>query len=124
MSENKNSGKIRCAHLFLIPEADPETHHTTLETSLVIIEIYGVDSYRAGEKLCKDLISSGIAMIELCGSWGYEGASHIMKAVKNEVPVGVVMHQQHNWSRLAHVMEQSQNPYNTLQTRVLSFKEV
>lgn len=114
MRENEDSGKIRCAHLFLIPEAAPETHHATIETSLVKIEIFGVDSYAAGEKLSKSLVSSGIVMIELCGSWGYEGASRIAKAVGKEVPVGVVMHQQHNCFGLATVMLQSKNPHNKL----------
>ncbi|MBU7015522.1 MAG: hypothetical protein HXS43_11920 [Theionarchaea archaeon] len=114
MSENENSGKIRCAHLFLIPEASPETHHATIETSMVRIEIFGVSSHAEGEKLSKSLVSSGILMIELCGSWGYEGASRIVKAVGGRIPVGVVMHQQHNCFGLATVMGKSKNPYNRL----------
>ncbi|MBU6998262.1 MAG: hypothetical protein HXS42_11435 [Theionarchaea archaeon] len=103
--------------MFLIPQAAPETHHATIETPLVRIEVYGVDSYDAGEKLSRDLVSSGIVMIELCGSWGYEGASRIVKAVGNQVPVGVVMHQQHNCFGLATVMLQSKNPHNRLNVR-------
>jgi len=106
--------KIKCAHIFLIPEGDSKKHHVTIETSKVKIEIYAVDSYEEGEKLCKTLVANGIVMIELCGSWGYEGAARIIKAVNKKVPVGFIAHQQHNAAILAKIMMQSENPYNKL----------
>jgi hypothetical protein len=111
MTEEK---KIRCAHLFLISEGDPTKHHATFETSTVRIDIYAVDSYENGERLCRKLVNEGISMIELCGSWGYAGASRILRALDNTVAVGFVTHQQHNASLLERVMADSTNPYNKL----------
>lgn len=105
-------GKVKCAHLFLIPEGDPEKHKLVIETSKVVIEVYAVESYDQGERLSKELVKSGASMIELCGSWGYEGAARITKAVDRKVPVGMIVHQQRNAEVLAEVMKQSQNPYN------------
>jgi hypothetical protein len=106
--------KIRCAHLFLISEGDPTKHHATFETSSVRIDIYAVDSHENGEQLCRTLVNEGISLIELCGSWGYAGASRIQKALENGVAVGFVTHQQHNASLLERIMEKSTNPYNKL----------
>jgi hypothetical protein len=106
--------KIRCAHLFLISEGDPAHHHATFETSCVKIDIYAVANLEKGEELCRKLVNEGTSLIELCGSWGYEGASRILRATDNRVPVGFVTHQQHNSILLARVMETSTNPYNKL----------
>lgn len=109
-----NKEKIRCAHLFLISGGDPTEHHATIETSSVCIEIYAVDSFEKGEALCKTLVDEGISLIELCGSWGYTGASRILAAIDNQVAVGFVTHQQHNASLVQKVMADSTNPYNKL----------
>jgi len=106
--------KIKCAHIFLIPEGNPKKHYVVIETSKVKLEIYAVGSYEAGESLCNKLVIDGVAMIELCGSWGYEGAARITKAVDKKVPVAVITHQQHNAGLLAEVMKKSENPYNKL----------
>ena len=104
--------KIKRARLFLIQEGDPEKHHVVIETSKVRIEIYAVEDYEHGEALCRDLVDNGIALIQLCGAWGYEGAAMISKAVQRAVPIGFVVHEQRNARVLAEVMKQSENPYN------------
>ena len=106
--------KIRCAHLFLISEGDPALHHATFETTHVVIDIYSVDHLEKGEELCRTLVNEGTSLIELCGSCGYEGATRILRATGNRVPVGFITHQQHNSILLAQVMEASTNRYNEL----------
>ena len=104
--------KNRCAHVFLIQEGDPKKHHQVLETSKVRIEIYAVDCYEKGEALSKQLVDDGILLIELCESWGYEGAARISRAVQHRVPVGVITHPQQNARGLSEIMKGSENTYN------------
>jgi len=92
--------KFEFLYVFLGEGADPKKHNAVIDTPKCRVYVYGVKSQEEGVELCKDLVKKGIVCIELCGAWGYEGASKVAQAVGDKVPVGSVTHQVRNAPKL------------------------
>lgn len=86
--------------MFLVGGADSKKHSAVVDTPKFRVHVYGVNTPEEGVELCKDLVEKGIVSIELCGAWGYEGASKVAQAVGDKVPVGLVTHQVRNAPKL------------------------
>lgn len=87
--------KLRAAFIFVAPEANSKIHRSTIDTPVVELISVGVQDYAAAEILAKELVSEGVAAIELCGGFGSEGVARISKAVGDKAAVGVVRFENH-----------------------------
>lgn len=87
--------KLKAAFIFVAPEADSNTHRSTIDTPAVELTSVGVKNYAEAEILAKQLVSEGIAAIELCGGFGHEGVARVTKAVEGKAAVGVVRFDKH-----------------------------
>ncbi len=86
---------LKAAFVFLSPSADPNVHRQTVVTPEVELTTVAAKSYAQAVAVCQDLVASGIAAIELCGGFGYAGASAIAAAVGDGAAVGVVRFDNH-----------------------------
>lgn len=86
---------LKAAFIFLAPEADRAQHRASVDTPIVKLTVVGVKDYQEAEKTAKELLSQGIAAIELCGGFGMEGTALVNKAVEGRIPVGVVRFDNH-----------------------------
>lgn len=55
-------------------------------------QIIGVSNLAEACAVAKELYSSGIDCIELCGAFGEHGAKEVINATDNKIPVGYVTH--------------------------------
>lgn len=53
-------------------------------------QIAGVSSDEEAIIVAKNMIETGIQVIELCGSFGLESAEHISNSLDTDVPIGYV----------------------------------
>ena len=81
---------LRCAHLFVYPDADPKKHRAVVETSTLSLTIVGNKDFDEAANTAKSLVEDGIQLIELCGGFGPVGTAKIIEAVGDKVPVGSV----------------------------------
>ncbi|WP_175059802.1 DUF6506 family protein [Thermococcus sp. 2319x1] len=65
-------------------------HRAVISTPVVELHVVGVKNYDEACRIAKELVSEGIAAIELCGGFGHRGVAKIVEAVEGKVPVGVV----------------------------------
>lgn len=64
-----------------------------------------VNDPKEGVDVAKKLVDeNGIQIIELCGEWGYAGASKVQEAVGENVPVGIVLQQVRNALALVDIL--------------------
>jgi len=54
--------------------------------------IIGVNSLNRAEEIALELVNDGVQLIELCGWFGPKGASRIIDAVGDKIPIGFVGH--------------------------------
>lgn len=83
-------GQLKVLYLFLDPHADPETHRAMIDTGDSQVLIVGVNAIEEGARIAKALVEDGVALIELCGAFGYNGAKRVYDEVGDKVPIGVV----------------------------------
>jgi hypothetical protein len=97
--------KLQVLYMFCDPTADPDKHKTLIETEAGMVYVVGVSSIDKGAEIAKKMVNNGIALIELCGAFGYEGAKKVSDAVGDEVPVGMMVHQVWNGPKISKLLE-------------------
>jgi hypothetical protein len=97
--------KLRVLYMFRDPTADSTIHKALIETEAGMVYIVGVSSIDKGAEIAKEMVDNGIALIELCGAFGYEGAKMVSDAVGDKVPVGMMVHQVWNGPKIAKLLE-------------------
>jgi hypothetical protein len=79
---------MKGAFVFLAPEANNE--QCWVKTPHVHLLAVAVPNYDEAVKTAKQLVESGIQMIELCGGFGNKGLAMIADAVEGKASVGAV----------------------------------
>jgi hypothetical protein len=97
--------KLQVLYMFCDPTADSNKNKALVETEAGKVHIVGVSSTDEGAKIAKEMMGKGIALIELCGAFGYEGAKKVSDAVGNQIPVGMIVHQVWNGPKIAKLLE-------------------
>jgi len=92
---------IKAAHMLVWPGFDPKKHRVTLEAPTLSMTIVGVKDFDEGANIAKGLVEEGIQVIDLCGAWGAVGATKIIEAVGDKVPVGLVLYSAKEARKLA-----------------------
>lgn len=87
--------KLKAAFMFVAPEADYNIHKSLIETPALDLTVIGVKNYKDAEAVALQLVSQGIAVIELCGGFGNEGTAIVSKAVSGKASVGSVKFDNH-----------------------------
>ncbi len=80
----------KAAFIYVAPENDYKTHKAFIDSPVVSLTVVGVKNYDEAESVAKELVKDGIAAIELCAGFGFEGVARISKAVEGKALVGVV----------------------------------
>lgn len=86
---------LKAAFMFVAPDADPDRDRSVVKTPQVELIVVGVGDYAAAEKVAAQLVSEGVAAIELCGGFGHVGTARVAQAVDGKAAVGVVRFDQH-----------------------------
>lgn len=86
---------LKAAFIFVAPGADPDKDRSVVNTPEVELTVVGASNYSDAEKAAVQLVSEGVAAIELCGGFGHAGAARIAKAVEGKAAVGVVRFDNH-----------------------------
>jgi hypothetical protein len=86
---------LQAAFIFLAPGADPQKHRSSVETPEVDLIVVGVPDYATAETVAVELVSGGVAAIELCGGFGHAGTARIAHAVQGQAAIGVVRFDAH-----------------------------
>ena len=81
---------LKAAFIFLAPGAEAKKHRSLVSTPEVELVVVGVADYSAAENIAVELVTEGVAAIELCGGFGHVGTSRVVQAVKGKAAVGVV----------------------------------
>jgi len=97
--------KLQVLYMFCDPTADSKKNRALVETEAGKVYIVGVSSTDEGAKIAKEMVDKGIALIELCGAFGYEGAKRVSDVVGEKVPVGMTVHQVWNGPKIAKLLE-------------------
>ena len=84
------SPAVKMAFIALVPDADPEKHHCTLETGLVEMIVQIVPNMDKAIEMAKQLADQGCSVIELCGGFGHSMTGKIADAVRGKAAVGSV----------------------------------
>lgn len=82
--------KTKVAFIYIAPQNDPKVHRAVIESPVVHLTVVGVANYNQAELMALELVSQGIAAIELCAAFGNEGTARIAKCVGDKALVGVV----------------------------------
>jgi hypothetical protein len=86
---------LKAAFIFLAPGAEPSKDRSIIETKEVDLHVIGCKDYQQACTIAKQLVSEGVAAIELCGGFGNLGVAEIVKAIENKIPVGAVRFDSH-----------------------------
>ena len=97
--------KLQVLYMFCDSTADSTKHRAEIETPECKLSIIGVSSTDEGAETAQQLVAKGVAIIEVCGAFGYEGAKKVSDAVGDQVPVGMIVHQVWNATKLAKLLE-------------------
>ena len=97
---------LKALYMFMDPSADSIKHRAIIETKNSKMILVGVNSIEEGAKIAKKFVEEGVVLIELCGAFGYEGAKKVHDQVGKEVPVGMMVHQVWNATKLAKLLEE------------------
>lgn len=81
---------LKAAFIFLAPNADSSKDRSIIKTQEVELYVVGCKDYKEACKVAKQLVSEGIAAIELCGGFGNIGTAEVTQAVESKIPVGAV----------------------------------
>ena len=98
--------KLQMLYMFCDPTADSKINKAIIETKAGKVYIVGVSSTDEGARIAEDMVKKGIALIELCGAFGYDGAKKVSDAVGDKVPVGMIAHQVWNGTKIAKLLEE------------------
>mgnify|MGYP001027718495 CR=1 FL=1 len=82
--------QLRFAFVYICPESNPEKHRATIETPGISMTFVATKDYAEAVNICRKLVKDGVQAIELCGGFGPIGASKVIDAVGEKVPVGFV----------------------------------
>jgi len=83
---------------------DYQCDNKTLETTLFTTVIAGVKSDNEAIIVAKEMVSSGVQVIELCGGFGQESADCIISKVNTNVPIGYVIFSEAEQKKLSEFM--------------------
>ncbi|GAK52891.1 hypothetical protein U14_04148 [Candidatus Moduliflexus flocculans] len=86
---------MKAAFMFIAPETDHETHQAVITTPVAELTVVGVKNYQETEMIAKKLVEDGIQVIELCAGFGNNGVAAVNRAIKGQIPVGVVRFDHH-----------------------------
>ncbi|WP_261842794.1 DUF6506 family protein [Aliamphritea ceti] len=86
---------IKAAFIFITPDANPEQHQGWVKTPGVEVKTLAVNSYQQACESLENLISEGVAAVELCGGFGHQGVAQLTHAAAGRVHIGVVRFDQH-----------------------------
>jgi uncharacterized OB-fold protein len=91
--------------MFCDPTADSKKNRAMVETGAGKVYIIGVSSTDEGAKIARQMVDEGVALIELCGAFGYDGAKKVHDAVGDKVAVGMMVHQVWNAPQITKLLE-------------------
>ena len=81
---------IKAAFIFVVPQADPTQHRTTVTTPEVEVTTVAVVNYQQAEEVALALVQQGVQAIELCAGFGAEGLARVKKRLGAQAVVGAV----------------------------------
>ena len=81
---------MKMAFMAIVPDADPDKHHTTLSTDFVELVIQLVANMGQALDRAKQLAEEGFGVIELCGGFGHSMTGRSADAVRGKAAVGSV----------------------------------
>ena len=97
--------KLQALYMFCDPTADSTKHRAEIETPECKLTAIGVSNPDEAAQIAKQMVDeAGVALIEVCGAFGYEGAKKVSDAVGDRVPVGMIVHQVWNAKALAKLL--------------------
>ncbi len=83
--------KFKFGFIYIDPAADSSKHRTEIVTGDMDMKIIAVKDQDEGAEVAKTLLEQGVQGIELCGGFGPIGASKVLKATGEKIPVGFVL---------------------------------
>lgn len=93
-------------YMFVNAVADSSQHRSLVETPRSKIYTVGVSNFEEGAAVAERMVKEeGVALIELCGGFGYEGAKIVHARVGDKIPVGLVVHQVWNAPAISTLFE-------------------
>ena len=69
---------------------DPERHTTSLQSAEITTTVVGVSTPEQALAVAKEMVASGVQLIELCGGFGPIWTARVIEAIGGAVPVGAV----------------------------------
>lgn len=68
----------------------PQEHRATISSGAFEGLFVGVETAADGPDVAREMVDSGIELIELCGGFGPRGTAAVIEAIDGAVPVGSV----------------------------------
>lgn len=96
--------KLQVLYMFCDPTADSDKNRLVTETEDGVVHVIGVKSTDEGAEIARQMVEEGVAIVELCGAFGYEGAKKVHDSVGEKVPVGMMVHQVWNAPKIAKIL--------------------
>ena len=81
---------MKMAFMAIVPDADPDKHHSVLSTEFVELVIQFVANMDQAIDKAEQLVGEGCGVIELCGGFGHSMTGRIADAVRGRASVGSV----------------------------------
>lgn len=97
--------KLKSLYMFKDTSADSAKNRAVIDTQNSTTFIVGVSSIEEGARIAQQFVEEGVGLIELCGGFGYEGTKKVHDVVGDKVPVGMMVHQVWNSSKLYKLLE-------------------
>ncbi len=69
-----------------------DAHRATFETKVFTEKIRTARNIEEAKTIAREMMASGVGVIELCGAFGAEGAKAIIEATEGKVAIGYVTH--------------------------------
>ena len=106
----------RFAMIIKGPGYDPSVHREEITSPQFSTTIVCVSSLEQAELAAQDLVDQGIQLIELCGGFSPDQASHLQISINSQIPIGVVRYTEEEQLELSklfgsssHCLEKSSN---------------
>ena len=69
---------------------DPAQHRVNLDSAAIETLIVGVAAPEQALAVAREMVASGVQLIELCGGFGPIWTARVLEAIDHAVPVGAV----------------------------------
>ena len=78
---------LKGAYIFVMPDADPSKHRARVVTQSLDMSVIGVKDFAQAADIARSLVEDGIKFIDLCSGFGLAGASTVINAFGDKIPI-------------------------------------